>query len=272
MVDVGACNGTPARWQPLRSLVSVVGFEPDAEECRRLNAGAGPDERFLPVALRGAAGRRAFYLCRHPGCSSLYPPNTDLVREFPFGAEMEVVGETTIEVTTLDAALAAEGLEVDALKLDAQGAELEILLGGPKTLATSLAVELEVEFAPQYRNQPLFADLDRHLRAAGFALLALRRTAWRRRSPFPEVRTQSGGQLIHGDALYDALYYNEARLRAAREPWLVAKALAVLHAYRQHDFILYLLGTPHPALASLPPAARRALALDLVERGGLACR
>jgi hypothetical protein len=181
---------------------------------------------------------------------------------------MELVGETTLEVTTLDAVLAGEGLEPDVLKLDAQGAELEILEGGPRALGASLAVELEVEFAPQYRGQPLFADLDRHVRAAGFALLALRRTAWRRRSPFPGLVPRAGGQLVHGDALY----YNESRLGAAREPWRLAKMLAVLHAYRQHDLILHLLGTPHPALAGLPPAARRALARDLVERGGLARR
>jgi FkbM family methyltransferase len=268
VVDVGARHGAPARWQPFRSLVSVVGFEPDIQECARLNAAAGPQERFLAVALAGAPGRRTFHVCRDPGCSSLYPPNTELVRDFPFGVQMDVVAETTLEVTTLDAALAGEGLEPDVVKLDAQGAELEILQGGPQAVAVTLAIELEVEFAPQYRGQPLFADVDRHLRAAGFALLALRRTAWRRRSPFPDLRAQAGGQLIHGDALY----YNEARLRRATDPRLLARMLVVLHAYRQHDFILHLLGAPHPGLAGVSPEDRRALATDLVGTRGLGRR
>jgi len=268
VADVGARHGAPLRWRPLRSLVSVIGFEPDAEECGRLNAAAEPQERFLPVALAGAPGRRAFYVCRDPGCSSLYRPNAELVREFPFGSEMEVVAETTLEVTTLDAALAAEGVEPDVLKLDAQGAELEILEGGPNAVAATLAIELEVEFAPQYRGQPLFADVDRHLRAAGFALLALRRTAWRHRSAFPGLRPAAGGRLIHGDALY----YNDARLRDATVPWLLAKMLLVLHAYRQHDFILHMLGAPHRGLSGITAADRRALARDLVQSRGLGRR
>jgi len=44
---------------------------------------------------------------------------------------------------------------------------------------------------------------------------------------------------------------------------VLLKWLAILHVYRQYDFVTYLLGEPHPALADLDPTTRNALARTL---------
>jgi methyltransferase FkbM-like protein len=104
--------------------------------------------------------------------SSLYAPNTPLLAAFDRLEELvRVVREIPIETHRLDDVPEAAG--ADYLKIDVQGAELDVLRGAPRLLAEALVVHAEVEFVPLYREQPLFADVDRTLRGAGYGLFAL---------------------------------------------------------------------------------------------------
>jgi hypothetical protein len=98
----------------------------------------------------------------------------------------------------LDACLEANEVpRADFIELDVQGGELEVLSGAVRTLAGTLGIQAEVEFAPMYVGQPLFADIDAFLRGRGFQLFDLSRYHVRRSSA---VRTR--GQLLWGHALY----------------------------------------------------------------------
>jgi hypothetical protein len=81
--------------------------------------------------------------------------------------------------------------EIDILKLDLQGYELEALRGATTLLPRVKTITVEVEFVPLYNGQPLFGDVDVCLRQAGFRLLNLY-----------ELWTQPDGQLTAGDAVY----------------------------------------------------------------------
>jgi hypothetical protein len=54
---------------------------------------------------------------------------------------------------------------VDFIKIDVQGAELDIFKGGKKTLENVLKIICEVEFVHHYENQPLFGDVCNFLTA-----------------------------------------------------------------------------------------------------------
>jgi hypothetical protein len=83
------------------------------------------------------------------------------------------------------------------LELDTQGSELDILQGSEYLLTTSLlGLQVEVEFFPIYKDQPLFSDVDSHLRPMGFCLFDLSRYRLRR----AYIKTR--GQLLWGHALY----------------------------------------------------------------------
>jgi FkbM family methyltransferase len=243
LVDVGARDGLHPRWDRYSSLIEAVGFDADREECTRLNArvGSGSKRRFLPYALGSADSEQTFHVCRGPGYSGFYEPNLGFVRSFApeIQDSMEVLKTVRINATTLDAVAKAEQLRPDCLKIDVQGAELDILRGGTSVLATTKMVELEVEFNPQYRGQPLFADIDQFMRQQGFVLLGLRRTFWRRHSALAD-RAIRGGQLVHGDVLY----YNASRSswnyldRRNLTSWLI-----LMSAYRQDDFVAQLLSS-----------------------------
>ncbi|EEU9512535.1 FkbM family methyltransferase, partial [Escherichia coli] len=48
--------------------------------------------------------------------------------------------------------------EVDLLKIDTQGSELNILVGGEQVLNNTLCIQLEVSFIPLYEGQPSFGE------------------------------------------------------------------------------------------------------------------
>jgi FkbM family methyltransferase len=242
VVDVGARGGIHVRWRDFEEFLEVVGFEPDSAECSRLAASYSGQAsvRFLPLALGAGTGPRPFYACRSPRCSGLFPPNQAFIAQFSVGLERnsELVAEQQIDTVPIDALRVSERLRPDFLKLDVQGAELDILHGAALTLQSVKMIELEVAFNQQYIGQPLFSDLDSFLRDRGFLLLGLRRTYWRRRAAATIPCSCAGGQLVHGDALY---FSRRILHESQPSPAELAKWLLLLNAYRQRDFILDLL-------------------------------
>jgi FkbM family methyltransferase len=212
VLDVGARGGAPERWHGLGHPVVVCGFEPDAGACRELNEAMaatpnGPDVplRCYPIALAEAAGPRTLYLYRDRRLSSFLRPNSPWLRAFPVDRLLSdgaflVDHETTVTCMTMDEFCDRHGFtEVDFIKLDTQGSELEILRGGAQALRRAFAVEVEVEFVQEYLGQALFGEVDAFLRGHGFQLFDLSRQWWKRDVPDDVV---SRGQLIFGDAVY----------------------------------------------------------------------
>ena len=121
---------------------------------------AGKESCTTPFALARGEERRQFYETQHPMCSSLYQPNKALLDRYN---NLEVVRTRRIgevETVSLDHFVAREGIEsVDFIKIDIQGAELEVFQGGVTCLANVLSVVTEVEFLQLYVDQPLFGDV-----------------------------------------------------------------------------------------------------------------
>lgn len=222
LVDVGARGGIDARWKPFHSLLEVIAFEPDVDECSRLNMSQWPyDAKWIPAALGAVDGETAtMQICRQPGCSSLLVPNQEFSRDFAYGANLEVLRSVPIVLSRMDSLVHDQP---DVMKVDTQGTELDVLKGAGALLDMTIAVELEVEFVPQYHEQALFAEVDQFMRARGFWLRGLRRSLWRNDARFDHP---FGGQLIHGDVLY-------VRPNVLNSP----KGHMILAAYRQYDLL-----------------------------------
>lgn len=176
VVDVGARWGAADVWSSLAPHVHVFGFDPDPEECARLNDLAVQREprleTYVPVALGEATKDVTLYVTRQPACSSIYPPREELRAAAPaLSSDLELAETQTIRLRSLDEWCADEGVTyVDGLKLDTQGSELGVLRGATTILPSVLWVEVEVEFNPIYQGQPLFGDVDAFLREHGFVL------------------------------------------------------------------------------------------------------
>jgi FkbM family methyltransferase len=208
--------------------VSIIGIDADQEECARLSAqpSKGIHVRYLPYAIgREDGASEVLHITRQPGCSSLLKPNDAFLAPFPYRSAFDVINTLPVTVTTLDSVCRINNIQPDVIKIDTQGTELDVLRGGDKALETTCLVELEVEFNPIYVGQPLFADVDNHLRQRGFALLGLRRDYWRRDF---KADVSLGGTIIHGDALF---------YRVDVPPERLTQFALALAAYRQVDFL-----------------------------------
>jgi FkbM family methyltransferase len=172
VVDVGCRWGPAGRWKGVPNL-RLFGFDPDPVECEKLNRAAANDPlvKFFPLALGASSERAQLHVAVEPACSSLYPPDPELVSERPGLALISEVGREEVQIETLDRWCDREGVErVDFLKLDTQGSGLDVLRGAERTIASVRVVEVEVEFNPIYLGQPLFPEVDTFLRDRGFVL------------------------------------------------------------------------------------------------------
>jgi FkbM family methyltransferase len=176
LADVGVRWGFEPRWEALAPAARLIGFDADAEECRTLarRHAALPDASFAPVALSDRAGAQTLHLTREPGASSLFEPDGDVLARRRGMKAMRPVGQVEVETETLAAWAERSGVErLDVIKLDVQGAELAVLRGAGALLDGVRALDLEIEFNPIYRGQPLFHEIDGFLREQGFVLWRL---------------------------------------------------------------------------------------------------
>ncbi len=253
IIDIGSREGLHPVFNGVASLGEVVGFEPDIEECKRLNDNINSATRyrslkFLPFGLGSADGERTLHLCRSRGNSSLYKPNRSLLDRFPDASRWDIESELTIPVRSLDGIIDDPKIDlpkhIDFVKIDTQGTELEILKGARKTLFSQVVgVEVEVEFARLYDSSALFREVDLFLSEIGFTLFRLRRFEWVRRN-YEYQPELSAGQLVFGDALYLRDPLN------SESPWMPkdshqAEALALIATlFDLHDFALEIISEP----------------------------
>ena len=142
----------------------IVGFEIDKEVCDKMNLSARDGVKYYPHALGEFNEIKELYITNHPMCSSLYKPNEDLISLYHNFEAAYLKSKTTIETITLDNFLETNNIgSLDFIKIDVQGAELDIFRGGKKALKDVLKIVCEVEFIHHYENQPLFGDVCKFL-------------------------------------------------------------------------------------------------------------
>ena len=210
ILEIGAAplGGAEARFHQLIDLFpgsQILAFEVDKTLCEDLNKKARPGITFFPIALGRSEETRAFYETRKPMCSSLYKPNEKLIslyNNFQM-AHLESVRE--IDTVSLDHFAKENKISpVDFIKIDVQGAELDIFQGARKTLRDVLAIVTEVEFIPHYIDQPLFGDVCSFLAKENFMFHKFLELAGRSLSPIVVEKNNpnKATQHIWSDAIF----------------------------------------------------------------------
>jgi FkbM family methyltransferase len=188
-VDVGGAFGLPPHWRTFHGSVFFYAFEPHDESYEKLVEHYARSDRpelykVLPIALSGTGGKRTFYRTNEPTGSSILRPKKTDGGEYVLESYFFPCRELSIDTRTLQDVL-DEMREpiVDLIKLDIQGAELEVLGGlGKARLNRLLLAELEVGLHQAYEGQADFGKVDEFLRAHGLECFDVRvARTWRPR-------------------------------------------------------------------------------------------
>lgn len=201
LVDGGASGGLQSHWKRAEPYLHVIGFEPDKRSFQELSANEG--RTYFNAGLYNKRAVMDLYTTKIKTKSSLLKPDLKFISKFSNKQpiRMSVVEVSKIQVDTLDNQLKENGIgEIDFLKLDLQGAELFALEGATKALGGGFGVEVEVEFAPMYENQPLFWQVDSLMRKLNYQLFDLQIYDWKRK--IASIYGGPRGQIIYANALY----------------------------------------------------------------------
>lgn len=161
IVDIGAYRGhwtrTARRYFPQARFLMVEPQLDKERDLARLRQTA-PDRIEYALAVLGPEERASAPFHLAESGSSLYPDRT----AFPHQT-------TTVPMRTLDrVAGAIEGTAF--LKLDVQGAEMEVLAGGPDVLRRTDAIMLEASVLEFNIGTPLIAEVIARMDGLGFQL------------------------------------------------------------------------------------------------------
>jgi len=209
MLEVGALplEGQEESFHQLAEIFPgsrIISVEVDEDLCAQLNVKAKKGQEFYPAALGRTQETRQFYLTRESMCCSLYPPNEALISRYYNMEPAMLESVTTTDTVSLDYFAGQHRIEdIDFIKIDIQGAELDVFMGGTNALRNVAAIVTEVEFVPHYVQQPLFGDVCAFLMSQGFMFHKFLGMASRALMPVVMNKNKStGSQHMWSDAMF----------------------------------------------------------------------
>jgi len=171
LIDVGANEGQYA--EDIRDAGysgRIISCEPVEQPFRILERAATGDGLWVcrQVALGASHGEAEIAVAGLTVFSSLLSPTAEMLALDPRSAGVTV---ERVPVVTLDE-LASELCDEQPLgvKIDAQGAERQILMGGAKTLERSAYIELELSPRPLYEGEATMSEMIDRLSDLGYVL------------------------------------------------------------------------------------------------------
>ncbi|WP_353427859.1 FkbM family methyltransferase [Polynucleobacter sp. MWH-UH19D] len=218
-VDVGSAEGLQPHWHSYQGIVDFYLFEPHQESCEKLRSIVSSypyasQFHILPIGLSEFGGERTLYILNYPTGSSIYAINAESEFASPDNSYVFPIREEKIQTDFLDNVLNQHKVDcVDIIKLDVQGAELEVLRGmGDNRGKQLLLAEVEVNLCTgvtdnigPYHGAPSWGQIDELFVSNGMRLLDL--------SVAREYRSKAGDSDWYQRNIFD-VYENSPSLSA----------------------------------------------------------
>lgn len=169
VLDIGANSGQFSRtMHALLPEAMIYAFEPQADTFKSLQEAFAGSTRLnaIHTAVGDQVGETVFHQSTF-GQSSSVLPMTELHKDaFPWAAESV---ETRVPISTLDALSAGLDLQHDVLiKIDVQGFEDRVLIGGQATIEQARYVLIETAYQPLYEGEATFEIVYELMNSYGF--------------------------------------------------------------------------------------------------------
>ena len=227
-LDIGASGGLEPRWKKFEGQINTQLIEPDERSIKNF------DTKDLDINLIWSEETDLdFYLTRKKECSSVFTPNENIINKYPNKERYEVIKKKKIFSNTIDNIFFNQNF--DFIKIDTQGSELNILMGGRKKLQDVLGLEIEVEFSKVYNDQPLFEDVKDYVEKEGFVFIDFVTI-----NRWGKDKIDGFGSMIHADALFlrdpDTMLDNKKNINST----VIEKYMQILFIYNRLDILKYL--------------------------------
>jgi FkbM family methyltransferase len=245
LIDVGASGGIQDQWKMFDNDLVAYCFEPWLAECERLNqTSALKNVHYYPYFVGKEEGRASdsFLRDRKPdsvtafGRSSCFRAESLLGRNYLQHNQQVELTFSEISIT-LDRFVKdhAEIQDIDFIKIDTDGSDLEVLLGAEKILERFNVVGLKFEANFHTTSSPMFCELDRFCRSYGYSLFdLLPHRHSRAQLPLKFVAdtptTTIAGQVIWADVMY----FRDPC--SAQRPFDISKLLKLVCIFELYGF------------------------------------
>jgi FkbM family methyltransferase len=189
-VDVGSGGDLKEPWSLLPAeLLTTFDFEPTNAEGES-----------LPLCISNKVGKAQFHVAHDERASSFQKPLADFVERYALD-NMLAKTEITVACTSLDEHFSGRYELIDAVDINVEGHDFQVLQGADNLLAAGAIKLLKIEFEliPVYEGQGYFADIDTYLRARNFRLADIQIG---RERPAKVRHVFHSGEPMWGKALY----------------------------------------------------------------------
>jgi len=193
IIDIGANRGQFAvRFRVLFPEAIIYSFEPIPEVYAQLSKRFEFDTKFkaFNLGLGNQTGTIDFFQNEFSDSSSALPMKSLHKENFPNTAKEKQI---QIQVECLDEVMKSISLSNSLLvKIDVQGFEEMVILGGEKTIKSASVVIVEVSFYELYEDQVYFNTIYEQMQKLGFSY----------RGNYGQLLSPIDGRVLQADAIF----------------------------------------------------------------------
>jgi FkbM family methyltransferase len=236
VADVGSTGGPEYKWHSVKKNCLFLNFDPDPRAQQGCNKNF--DIKNFPIGLWSSNEIKTLHLNYSEQASSVYSISEPLLKDYLNSSCHQKVGEIDISLKRMDNVVDKD-LSPHFIKIDAEGAELEILKGSETFLnSTVLGVQAEVSFVERHLGAPYFCDIDEYLRKHHFVLFDLTKERWIRKTNLYSF--ESRPQVIWGNVVYmleeSELFKRLEREIPSKRNEIITKYILLLLVHKVFDY------------------------------------
>ncbi|HEU65026.1 MAG TPA: FkbM family methyltransferase [Chlamydiae bacterium] len=236
LIDVGATGGMDGNWNEIKKICHYITFDPDPRA--QIISSYAKHTNYNFALWSEKKENLPFYLTKYPEASTLFQLNKNTLSSFLNSESHEQIKISKINANSIENTLKSP---FDFIKVDAEGADLEILKGAERFLKNScLGIEVEVSFINRHKKAPYFSETDSYIRNLDFVLMDIQTEKWIRKNDV--FSTKTNPQLIWGNAIYvlskESLLKKFKNLSQEKREITFTKYIMILLIYHFHDYAI----------------------------------